>query len=108
MKTRLFWIGLGLTFLSVPSLRAQVGKAPKEKLLKAGGTVESEAAVARGLNFLGRMQIADGAWLLDDRRLPDPGIKNDVAGTAFGLLPFLGAGFTHKSKNEHAAVVKKG
>src|SRR5262249_54298724 len=27
----------------------------------------------------------------------NPGQNNDIAGTAFGLLPLLGAGYTHKS-----------
>src|SRR5262249_19611983 len=32
--------------------------------------------------------------------------RNDVAGTAFGLLPFLGAGMTHKSTGKEALYVK--
>ncbi len=74
---------------------------------------ESEAAVVAGLLFLAQHQAADGHWSLDrwDRdyhkepvpsAAPTPykgtglGTKNDIAGTAFGLLPFLGAGYTHK------------
>jgi hypothetical protein len=83
-------------------------------LIAYGGTKESEAAVAAGLLWLATHQAADGSWKLDQYnkstrlKLDDPfekvfddkstgqGIKNDTAGTAFGLLPFLAAGYSHK------------
>jgi hypothetical protein len=85
----------------------------ERRALEGGGSQQSEAAVAAGLLFLAQHQAADGHWSLDrwDRdyhkdpvpsAAPTPyrgtglGQKNDVAGTAFGLLPFLGAGYTHK------------
>jgi hypothetical protein len=87
----------------------------REKLaLQGGGNALSEAAVAAGLLFLARHQAPDGHWSLDQFNLnvnvkfPESGnrlgndqstgqgTKNDIAGTAFGLLPFLGAGETHK------------
>src|SRR5262249_35925212 len=81
--------------------------------LEGGGNALSEAAVARGLRFLARHQSSDGHWSLDQYHLScnpnapkdgphinsncsGQGTKNDIAGTAFGLLPFLGAGKTHK------------
>jgi hypothetical protein len=89
--------------------------ATREKMaLQGGGNAASEAAVAEGLLFLARHQAPDGHWSLDHfnrnvnlkfpenaPRVPSdgstgPGISNDIAGTAFGLLPFLGAGETHK------------
>ena len=89
--------------------------ANKAKALeKAGGNKASEAAVAAGLRFLALHQAPDGHWSLDDfqsdaRTEPLPAgkrvgdnsqpmtkRKNDTAGTAFGLLPFLAAGITHK------------
>jgi hypothetical protein len=71
--------------------------ASRKKLLERdGGTSESEAAVARGLLWLKRQQATDGHWPLDGR-FKDQGQNNDIAGTAFGLLPFLGAGYTHKA-----------
>jgi hypothetical protein len=70
--------------------------ATREKLLsEGGGTRESEAAVAAGLHWLLRIQSPDGRWMLDGR-FKNKGQANDTAGTAFGLLPFLGAGKTHK------------
>jgi hypothetical protein len=61
----------------------------------------SEAAVARGLRWLARVQSADGRWKLDGN-FPDKGNPNDAAGTALGVLPFLAAGFTHRPAKDNA------
>lgn len=71
-----------------------------------GGTPESEAAVLRGLRWLAAHQQADGSWPLKDYGKNIPGCDCQqasekqaddapTAGTAFGVLPFLGAGVTH-------------
>ncbi len=76
--------------------------ATRELALRdGGGTKESEAAVASGLQWLVRHQMADGRWMLDDPRFKDRGSANDIAGTAFGLLPLLGAGKTHKASKDN-------
>ena len=79
----------------------------KKALLEAyGGTAESEAAVLRGLAWLAAHQQSDGRWSLKNyfKDVPDcdchgkpeaEAVDSDAAGTAFGLLPFLGAGVTH-------------
>ncbi len=96
--------------------------ATRERLaMEGGGNAQSEAAVANGLLFLARHQSADGHWSLDHwyrsyhGKETDPaaprapyngtglGTNNDIAGTAFGLLPFLGAGYTHKPPAPTAA-----
>jgi len=77
----------------------------KQALLEAyGGTPESEAAVMRGLRWLADHQRADGSWPLKeydkgiegcncrDPKFEEKVVDSDVAGTAFGVLPFLGAG----------------
>ena len=70
--------------------RPAASGAMREKLLaEGGGTGDSEAAVARGLQWLARVQSADGRWKCDGN-FPDKGNPNDAAGTALGLLPFLG------------------
>jgi hypothetical protein len=75
----------------------------REILLRDGGTKESEEAVARGLKWLLNQQLPDGHWALDGD-FPDRGQNDDVAGTAFGLLPLLAAGYTHQqAKNADAA-----
>ncbi len=75
--------------------------ATRDKALReGGGTKETEAAVSRGLKWIVRQQIQAGpragCWPLDAGRFKDHGSANDIAGTAFGLLPLLGAGYTHK------------
>jgi hypothetical protein len=91
------------------------GATRDQLLVEGGGNSLSEAAVARGLEWLAKHQAPDGHWSMNHfhqhgRVAPWPagepigdcgctgpsGAGNDVAGTAFGLLPFLGAGVTHK------------
>ena len=76
--------------------------ATREKALReGGGTGPSEAAVSRGLQWLARNQFPDGSWRLDGN-FPDKGnTQNDIAGTAFGLLPLLAAGKTHKASKDN-------
>lgn len=91
----------------------------RQKLVESGGgNQESEAAVAAALRWLHLHQAADGHWSLDGfdhhaRRqtangdtvyercnCQGAGHNNDIAGTAFGLLPFLGGGQTHRGGGE--------
>jgi len=92
-----------------PELRAHLVR-------EAGGTSETEAAVTRGLVFLSRHQKPDGRWSLHDfAGTPDcdgtcrgaGSVRSDVAGTALSLLPFLGAGQTHR-QGEYRQQVGKG
>ena len=82
--------------------------ATKVELLKAGGgNKESEAAVARGLNWLSKQQYykkpgpgerpdpLNGSWAFDQGKTED---RNCATGLA--LLPFLAAGVTHKKKED--------
>jgi hypothetical protein len=89
--------------------------ATRERLLReGGGNARSEKAVADGLKFLALHQHSAGFWSMNEfnkhaRTAPLPAGKvapdnsqpmttrrNDTAGAAFGLLPFLAAGITHK------------
>jgi hypothetical protein len=99
-----------------PALRARVGSAATrmKTALEGGGSQGSELAVARALRWLALHQANDGRWSLDGfhRHAHEKpglgarpivctcgnrgGLSNDIAGTALGLLPFLGAGETHK------------
>ena len=89
----------------------------KKKLLRDyGGNESSEAAVTEALKWLSRHQMPNGAWtyqhnLVCNGRCGNPGEPNRAkafnAATAMGLLPFMGAGQTHKS-GEFREVVFRG
>jgi hypothetical protein len=95
----------GYTLRGMPLAGTFFGRsgATKDKALRdGGGTKESEAAVALGLQWIVRQQVrtpgeSHGSFPLDGGRFKDRGQSNDIAGTAFGLLPLLGAGYTHKA-----------
>jgi hypothetical protein len=75
---------------------------------QAGGSDASEAAVAAGLRWIADHQLPDGGWCFDHRIGPIVNGRprtSDHSGTkvaarrgatAMALLPFLGAGQTHK------------
>ncbi len=82
---------------------------------RAGGSDRSEAAVAAGLEWIVRHQAPDGHWSLNGFAADahcdctGPGTRNDTAGTAFGLLPLVGAGITHRDRNSpYAGSVERG
>jgi hypothetical protein len=94
------------------------GRAPDVRmktLLDEGGSEQTELAVAMGLKWLAKHQNDDGSWSLDgfDRsgdcngRCDDRGHHSDTAGTALALLPFLGAGHTHR-QGEYKETVERG
>lgn len=85
--------------------RKELDEVKQRLLRRGGGNAKSEAAVAAGLLWLAKQQAKDGSWSPD----ASGGQKNDVAGTAFGLLPLLGAGHTHTDdKDPFANNVQRG
>jgi hypothetical protein len=95
------------------------GATRTKMLTEGGGNTQSEAAVAGGLRWLSLHQAPDGHWSLNgfcehghcECSGESKQATNDVAATAFGLLPFLGGGQTHKATGEnrrYASVVDKG
>ncbi len=81
---------------------------------KHGGNKQSELAVERGLRWLAAHQRQDGSWSFDLTKPPCGGLCRNsgteasaTAATGIALLPFLGAGYTHK-QGEHQRVVKRG
>jgi hypothetical protein len=85
---------------SAGSIFGRSGATKEKALAEGGGTGPSEAAVAGGLRWLIKVQSSDGSWRLDGN-FKNKGQANDIAGTAFGLLPFLGAGKTHKASKDN-------
>lgn len=94
----------GLGELSeLAKLRSPEGR--KAAAMKRGATPESETAVEMALRWFVNHQQADGSWSLD-HRTRYCGLECDchgtmpqahVAATSLALLPFLGAGYTHRS-----------
>lgn len=82
---------------------------------REGGTVESEAAVERGLDWIARHQRPDGGWSLDTRNActtpacPDrPAMTSDTAATGLALLPLLGAGHSHLEPGRYQQTIGNG
>jgi hypothetical protein len=87
------------------ALEGRGSSAARAKLAKgAGGSDASEAAVQRALKWIASRQAADGGWNFNHNLsanplpCPDPGSAAEARNGATGmaLLPFLGAGQTHK------------
>jgi len=99
-------IALFAAHLVADACRAEDRAAERARLIKEnGGNAASEAAVARGLQWIASQQQADGCWLHGE----NPSTSN----TAMAILPFLGCDITHKSpvgKNldGHAKCVERG
>jgi len=85
--------------------RARFGPAKARALEELGGGVETEAAVAAGLEYLAARQRDEGFW-------GDPDHRDDKYGyvlvgkTGLALLAFLGAGHTQESGTEYSEVVE--
>jgi outer membrane biosynthesis protein TonB len=99
---------------------ALTGRSPDarpELTKREGGTTLSEAAVARGLDWLAKHQNSDGSWSLHafhkaggcNGRCKNPGVHSDTSATGLALLPFLGVGETHQKKDgKYRQVVENG
>jgi hypothetical protein len=92
------------------------GQAQRGKMARAAGANDaSEAAVAAALKWLAEHQLADGGWNFDHRggkclgRCRQSGSLDSArnGATAMALLPFLGAGQTHK-EGDYQKVVEAG
>ncbi len=91
------------------------GVAKARLLRREGGTLESEQAVERGLDWLARHQRRDGSWSLDPtgecRGTPCPETPygvSDSAATGLALLPMLGAGHVHTEKGRYQSALTRG
>lgn len=81
-----------------PAFAHRLDGEERAKLLKReGGNAESEAAVARGLDWLVRQQKPDGSWVFDGEK------KEELAAsTAMALMAFLGSGIHPKPPSMEA------
>ena len=96
----------------------RVGSAKQEALLRTGGNVDTEQAVAAALKFLASAQRSDGAWdpaasRAGRERAPlgmnrgGAGSRAETAITGLALLALIGAGNTH-ADGEYADNVYRG
>ena len=95
--------------------RCVVPKRDEVAVEKYGGSAGSEAAVAAALEWLAEHQLHDGGWDFDHTkgqcrgRCTHPGSipPSRNGATAMALLPFLGAGQTHK-EGKYKETVERG
>ncbi len=93
-------------------LTGRRGAARGELLEAGGGNAQSEEAVERALDWLARHQNRDGSWSFDHTRgacqgqCANPGrlSRCTTGATGLALLPFLGAGYTHRDGKYQDAV----
>ena len=85
-----------------------------EGIRYGGGSPQSEEAVERAIRWLAVHQRPDGSWSFNhigegcQHYCTYPGSEpSTTAATGMALLPFLGAGYTHK-KGDYQDVVKRG
>lgn len=99
-----------------PELSGRTSPAQKAAMIaREGGTPESEAAVALGLQWLANHQRKDGSWNFNHKTsrcrndCSKPGSLGHctTASTGLALLCFLGAGHSEKS-GEYKRVVRDG
>lgn len=69
---------------------------------RGGGGGDTEDAVLGGLRWLSTQQAADGSWAAPGAT--EAGTLSDVGMTGLGLLAFLGAGYSHLSKDTYGGV----
>ncbi|MGD0899269.1 MAG: prenyltransferase/squalene oxidase repeat-containing protein, partial [Thermoguttaceae bacterium] len=88
----------------------------KAMLAQYGGTKRTERAVTGALIWLANHQMADGSWSLTnytsrckDATCTGPGSAHaDSGATAMGVLPFLAAGQTHKTRGPYRGNIAAG
>jgi hypothetical protein len=82
-------------------------------LREGGGTMKSEEAVERGLDWLAAHQAANGGWSTDSFEVHakctcgDKGEKHDLGASSVALMAFLGAGEIYQGA-KHARTVERG
>ena len=96
-------------------LRRRGGPGGSGGLGGGGGTSAAQRSVEAALWWLYRHQANDGHWSLDHTNQCKEGgcdggslLRDDVGATALAILPFLGAGQTHKDRGRYQQVVARG
>ena len=87
-----------------------------QRIIGIHKNIRNERAVNAALVWLANHQLSDGSWSLQhyvdrckDKTCTGPGdISADAGATALGLLPFLAAGQTHRSKGPYREHINRG
>jgi len=80
-------------------------KKYRESLIAAlGGTLETERAVERALEWMKRTQEPDGRWSM---KKYGGGGSHDVGGTSMAILAFYGWGARHDEEGPYQETIKK-
>lgn len=96
-------------------VEGRTANSRRELAIARGGTIESEQAVERALQWLAAHQLPSGGWSLVHEggecngRCANNGTRErfDPAATGLSLLAFLGAGYTHQV-GQHRETVRRG
>ncbi len=88
------------------ALTGRAGEMKQALLSKAGGGAETEAAVAKALEWLAKKQGRDGLWSLRGPYPDGSNQENRLAATAMALLAFQGAGTTPRDGAQRELVAR--
>jgi squalene cyclase len=100
-------VGEGALELVQPMFNGRSGATKAALLARFGGTLKTQDAVKRGLEWLKRNQTKDGSWSMRGPYNDAGFTENKTAATAMALLAFLGDGHTHM-KGDYQKVVERG
>ncbi|MBN1394859.1 MAG: M48 family metalloprotease [Pirellulales bacterium] len=87
------------------------------KAINNGASKDSELAVSKALKWIAQHQLEDGGWSFDLEKCPgcEGKCRNSgsygearIAATGLALLPFLGAGDTHKNEGPYQSAIQAG
>jgi hypothetical protein len=96
-------IPVGYNRTAVPEIMKNPSKLSDEVITGLGGSGETQASIARALDWFSKNQAKDGRWSLSNY---GGNSAHDVGGTSLVLLCFYGWGAKHTQEGEYQDTVK--